>query len=327
MFHVQRLAKCREWTGLAESGYGYVRHFSHKAPPWRSVALSGAILAFLAGFSMSPYADDKECIDFYTVGESACEPAKQLERTPVQTPVLVPPAAAQSDDQKVDEFLENYGKPPREFVQFYMNPTPENAKKWVEAYGQIMQKTQNVSQMWTDAERLYGQPGHLPSAQRPAAAAATAVQPVPQLAAPASATPTAQASSLGNFGGLNGAAASRPTAGVVPQNQGLKLTYYFSQVCPFCARMTPELAVLTMNYSGKLEFTCVDVTPFSASVAPSPEYLRDKLACQWRLPQADELTREGVVQTPTLIIQQGQAAPLKLSGYMSQEQLKPYFSR
>ncbi len=291
------------------------------------ILLAGAALSVLQAFSEVSYADDKECIDFYTVGESKCEPTKPSSQPAGSAPVLVTPAAAKTDEQKVDEYLENYGKPPREFVQFYMNPTPENAKKWVEAYQGVLQKSQNLSQMWEDAERLYGQQGAAPALRRATTAAPTVTPAAPILPPPAATLPSAQASQIGNFGGLNVVPSAGQAGGVMPQDRGLKLTYYFSQVCPFCARMTPELSVLTNNYSGKLEFTCVDVTPFSGSTAPNPAYLRDKLACHWRLPEGDELQREGVTQTPTLLVQPGGKAQVKLSGYMSQEQLKPYFAR
>ena len=297
----------------------------HKAGIWLRYASQSGLVAFVLASSGFAEAAPKECINYYTVGESSCEATPQPAVAP-SAPELLAPQAEVSEEVKVDEFLANYGKPPREFVQFYMNPTADNARKWVEAYQQIMQKSQNISQMWADAERLYQQPEAKVPPRRvaPALGAAAAVQPV---AATSPSLPVTQASPMANFGALTGVQSLPKAGGILPQESPLKVTYYFSQVCPFCARMTPELSVITKNYAGKLEFTCVDVTPFSGAVAPNPAYLRDKLACQWRLPQADELQREGVAQTPTLLIQPFGKPQVKLSGYMSPAQLQPYFAR
>lgn len=327
VFHVQRMLSVGEKKIIQVRGAASLTHSSNKGLLWSRIYLAGMALAVFQGFLTVAHAQDKECINFYTIGDSKCEPTEKVAEPSSGSPKLIPPASATTEEQKVDEYLENYGKPPREFVQFYMNPTPDNAKKWVEAYQGIVQKSQDLSKMWEDAERLYTQQGAEPALRRPATVAPVVTpQPITQ-PQPAATVPSAQASSLGNFGGLNAVPLAPQTGGVMPQDQGLKLTYYFSQVCPYCARMTPELSVLTNNYSGKLEFTCVDVTPFSGATAPNPAYLRDKLACQWRLPGEGELQREGVNQTPTLLVQQGGKAQVKLSGYMSQEQLKPYFAR
>lgn len=327
VFHVQRMIdRAEEPKGRweAKEVVTYSRHKGSNRVRGMAVGVGLVVLQAFWGVS---HASDKECIDFYTVGDSKCETSEASPNTSSSSPELVRPAAAKSEEQKIDEYLENYGKPPREFVQFYMNPTPENAKKWVEAYKGVLQKSQNLSRMWEDAERLYGQQGATPALRRPATVTPVVVPAAVPPASSGATLPRAQASQLGNFGGLNAVPVGGRTEGVMPQDRGLKLTYYFSQTCPFCARMTPELSVLTNNYSGKLEFTCVDVTPFSGATAPNPAYLRDKLACHWRLPEGDELQREGVTQTPTLLIQPGGKAQVKLSGYMSQEQLKPYFAR
>jgi len=327
VFHVQRMLKDEAFPARGGRQAVLCTHLRNTDRLGARSMLVGVALAVFQAFLPVGYTEDKECINFYTVGDSKCEPAEKPVESASGSPKLIPPPSVKSEDQKVDEYLENYGKPPREFVQFYMNPTPDNAQKWVEAYQGIVQKSQNLSKMWEDAERLYNQQGSEPTLRRtPAVNPVTTPQPVAQPQS-APSVPAAQASSLGNFGGLNAVPAKGQAGGVMPQDRGLKLTYYFSQVCPYCARMTPELSVITNNYSGKLEFTCVDVTPFSGETAPNPAYLRDKLACQWRLPQEGELQREGVNQTPTLLVQQGGQAQVKLSGYMSQEQLKPYFAR
>ncbi len=327
VFHVQRVMSSMKSQYVPSNKVQTLRFLSNKRAQASCLLLLSSVLGVLPLFTANSYAQEKECIDFYAVGESKCDPAPKAQPEASGAPQLIVPAAEKTEQQKVDEYLENYGKPPREFVEFYMNPTPENAKKWVKAYQGALQKSQSLSQMWEDAERLYGQQGAAPALRRPTVTVpATTSQPGASTSSQP-ALPSAQLSQQGNFGAFNGVAPVVPANGVLPQDRGLKLTYYFSQTCPFCARMTPELSILTSKYSGKLEFTCVDVTPFSGAAAPNPAYLRDKLACQWRLPEGDELQREGVTQTPTLLVQPGGKPQVKLSGYMSQEQLQPYFTR
>lgn len=325
VFHVQRMSAMWFAQDLCRRGVVVSMHPSNRWAAMAWVVLGMGVSAGMMDNVRVVQADDTPCIDFYTIGESRCQPQKS-QVSASGAPQLLVPADEADKEKKVDEFLQNYGKPPREFVEFYMNPTPENAQKWVKAYQGILQKSQNLSRMWEDAETLYSQQGDAPAVRRSAPAANTLAPVQPAVVAPAS-PPRVQASPMGNFGGLNLVAVPSASGGVLPQDRGVKLTYYFSQTCPYCARMTPELAVLTMNYKGKLEFTCVDITPNSNGVAPSPDYLRDKLACQWRLPQQGELQQQSISMTPTLFIQRGQDAPVKLSGYMSQEQLRAYLSQ
>jgi len=314
VFHMQRIANVA--SGLAVQGR--YQGFSHLGRPQTWIL---GLYAATTLYSTPLKAQEIQCIDYYTVGQNTCATPQPSPQADASAPRLLAPQATGTDEDKVDEFLENYGKPPREFVAFYLNPTAENAQKWVAAYQQIMQKTQNLSQLWSSAEQLYQQDTSQPVVRRQDEPLAQPQQVVPVQPV----APVVRASSNLNFGGLGAGVSAGPGGVRAPVSAPLTVTYYYSQACPFCARMTPELNVITANYSGKLAFTCVDVTPVTATQRPDPAYLSGKLPCQWRLPQPGELEEQGVKQTPTLLVQREGASAVRLSGYMSQAQLQPFF--
>ncbi|MFZ2619948.1 MAG: thioredoxin family protein [Alphaproteobacteria bacterium] len=133
-----------------------------------------SLLVLLSGTAGLAYAADKytPCLDYFTVGPSGCGPVKPkkqspttapeaslpppvLEEAPTPAPSLAP--APKTLDQKVDEFLENHGKPPREFVEFNLEPTLQNALKWVHAYNKMMDRNMQLTRAWTQAEKIYDQ--------------------------------------------------------------------------------------------------------------------------------------------------------------------------
>ncbi|RYG62141.1 MAG: thioredoxin [Alphaproteobacteria bacterium] len=283
-------------------------------------------------------APDPTCVSYLTVGDSNCKPPAQPEpQRPAQRPDIES-MAGMPPKTEVDKYLDSYGKPPREFVEFYLNPTAENATKWVQTYQQMLQKGQDLSRAWSDAEELYktGQPGAAPL---PASAPARLMEPAAMAPAPSPNMPAGMPSQLpaqvapmpsmgaapGRFGAFaNTAPSAQPTTNGI-RAKGVNLTYFFSQTCPYCTRMTPELAVLSKEIANKLTFTCVDVTPVGATSRPDAGYITSKLPCQWRLPNQGEIEMEQVSQTPTLIIQREGEAPVRLSGYVPLAQLRGYF--
>lgn len=302
----------------------------------QALGVSGGF-AFLMGASAgcivlnAAAAPDPTCVSYLTVGDSDCKPQ------PLQVPQQPAPRgsvesmAAPETKSEVDKYLDNYGKPPREFVEFYLNPTAENASKWVQTYQQLLQKGQNLSSAWNDAEQLY-QAGQAPSSQ---AFPARLVEPsmVPAQVAPnvpvAVPSPVAPMSSQGvgadRFGAFaNAVQVGQPTTDGI-RSKGVSLTYFFSQTCPYCTRMTPELAVMVKQIPNKLAFTCVDVTPVGATSRPDAGYITSKLPCEWRLPNQGEIEMEQVSQTPTLVIQKEGQRPVRLSGYVPLAQLRGYF--
>ena len=116
-----------------------------------------------------------------------------------------------------------------------------------------------------------------------------------------------------------------PIAATKPQPAFLQLeddlTYYYSAVCPFCKRFTPELAaVLTQNPN--LSLTCVDLTPHEVGPHTAPP----ELPCNWRLPQDNELESGNIRQTPTLLLKGPGGSPLRISGYVDKGRLQSYLN-
>ncbi len=296
----------------------------------RGFALLAGVSAGLVALNAAA-APDPTCVSYLTVGDSNCKPQPlEVQRQPAPAASIESMAAPQPKSE-VDKYLDNYGKPPREFVEFYLNPTAENASKWVQTYQQMLQKGQDISKAWNDAEQLYGTGAAAASQAAPARLVEPAVtqQPAPRAApqvVPAQVAPvSSQGVGVDRFGAFaNRAPALQDTTNGI-RSKGVSLTYFFSQTCPYCARMTPELAVLVQQIPNKLAFTCVDVTPVGATSRPDASYITSKLPCQWRLPNQGEVEKEQVSQTPTLVIQKEGEAPVRLSGYVPLAQLRGYF--
>lgn len=272
-------------------------------------------------------APDPNCVSYLTVGDSDCraQAARQTMAPPLnQNTQSTPPAEAKSE---VDRYLDNYGKPPREFVEFYLNPTAENASRWMQTYQQMIQKGQDLSKAWTEAEQLYRGAQSSGAAPIPPAL----IEPQEPLQMPSLPPVQSQVAepapvpAAGRFGAFADALPTSPQTANGIRPKSVSLTYFFSQTCPYCTRMNLELAVLSKEKSGKLTFTCVDVTPVGPTSRPDESYITSKLPCKWRLPDAGEVEREGVQQTPTLVIQKEGELPVRLSGYVPLAQLRQYF--
>lgn len=282
------------------------------------------------------------CVDYYTVGSSPCQP---IASTPIVINMPAPQNAAQAvaapqpPKDEVAKYLENYGKPPREFVEFYLNPSPENAMKWVATYNSMVQRSQALSRSWTQADAMYEDA--VAKGLDPNTLVANKLPGVTNFNVPLSAMHT---EALAQAADARAAQTAKPTATFAPQpsevrlgafadNTGaadaagkVHLTYYFSDTCPYCAKMTPELASIFNNMNGKLTLTCVDVTPLSATHRPSPDNIAGKLPCNWRTPNEDEVETANIQQTPTMLISRGSGKPLRLSGYVPMATMMGYLT-
>ena len=96
----------------------------------------------------------------------------------------------------------------------------------------------------------------------------------------------------------------------------ISLTYYFSANCPFCKRQETELKAIVEKYTKKLVFTCVDITPLSATYKPDPANIQG-LPCTWRTANDTEITQEKIRQTPTFKIERRGQPPETLTGYQN----------
>jgi hypothetical protein len=253
------------------------------------------------------------CNDYYTVGASLCKPKAAtpvFTQAPKETSMRVAPTpAAQSD--KVKDFLDNYGKPPREFVEFYMNPTPDNAQRWVAAYKEQQARTAAVAEAWKRASAAEGQGGSARiTPQTPSPAILPAAPIAPKVFTPQSGAQIPLPSGAIRLGGYSAVTGAKTD-----------LTYYFSAVCPYCVRLKPSLASFAQTHLSKLKFTCVDLTPLSTKSGPSPQNLQG-LPCDWRTPRDGEVESLGITQTPTLFVQKGSTPPTRLVGLFPMEQLQ-----
>lgn len=246
------------------------------------------------------------CNDYYTVGSALCAPMPQIPQVSVSVaPMLLPPPATQPAKSPVDEYLESYGKPPREFVEFYLSPTVVNAQKWSAKYHDMLEKTRAISNVWMqlDDPSVTLKTGGVP----PVSVSLPLVSQAPEVSI-----------NLKERGVRNS---------ITQFSDQIQLTYYFSATCPYCAQMTPLLSKLSSEMGRKLSLTCIDVTPLSPTYAPQPENMRGKLACQWRLPFPDEVAQKQITQTPTLLIKKGDQTEVRVSGYVSADELKAKIAR
>lgn len=247
----------------------------------------------------------RPCVNYYALGPSACPaPAEPTwQRVPRGLPAA-PSGLRSGAADPVQQYLDNYGKPPREFVEFYLNPTPENASRWVEKFNEINTKTRQVSDAWGRATSNKTEQNQTDKLR------AATIQKTVENAQQKSATPENKSN--------NSIKVNYPIGNNATRSQ---LTYYFSATCPFCARMEPLVSELTRKNKSKLIFTCVDVTPFSPQSGPKPEN-RKSLPCDWRLPYANEVQEKNIRQTPTFVITRQGAESVVLTGYTEPSKLK-----
>ena len=315
------------------------------------------LIVYLLLFFAAAPSQAQQCIDYWTVGPSNCEPTPPPSPPPapaLPAPVAAPPVADPLE-QRIQEFYQTYDKPPRAFVEFTLNPTPANALKWVKEYEAILNRTNTSAEAWTTAQRWYEdyqRTGRLPAdasaalsreeqaqlqrilAASPAgpALAAPLVQsrPTPELrpsrttTPPAPPTITAGASSRGadqlNRGSRRVSAAA-PEA--LPPQRPL-INYYFSAQCQFCKRFGPELATVLEAWPDRFDVSCVDMTPGEKTAANKPEYLN----CAYRPLNPGEAQLLGVRVTPTLLIDARDGrAPDLIPGYQPQAQLQAYLQQ
>ena len=325
------------------------------------IPLFGVLLASTSHAAYEEAVESRPCLDYWSVGNSkGCEKPKDKKKKPPQptppSPTVPPVQAAPNTppsstlDVKIDKFLADHGKPPREFVAFYLDPTPEHAVQWVAKYNELLQRGQDIAVAWTQAETLYNdavKAGVSPTALNPTAYPVVPDFgiPVPGFNTPAftqlisSTIPVVQAD-------LTGSAFVQQTTGVLPppgmtEEEGLlkpqtpatvpysgkplEVSYYFSAVCPYCQKFEPDFRDVLRDMGDKVNLTCVDVTPETGGHSRTPENVNN-LPCIWRAATPDELTRLGVKQTPSLIIDKGESKPLELiSGYVEPGQLLSYF--
>ena len=333
-----------------------------------TMLLAAAVFAVPLGVPVA-YAG---CLSYWKVGMSGCDGSQKEEEgvdivatvpeTPSNTqpqPEKKPQQQAQQPtlDTRIDEFLENHGKPPREFVAFHLEPSLENAVKWIHKYNETISRSRQLAAMWTQAQQLYdnsvktGQP--IPGMEQ---LQGIELPPVQDLGVPLPANlqallnPNAQGRPGANPGNPFAQAPSNPFITIPGQTPGvpslsglqdgpigsltppsaisgeepIRISYYFSAQCPFCKKFEPGLQNLIKQLGPKVQVTCVDMTPAGQDV----QNIHGKVDCQWRPLMAGEKDAYKVEATPTLIINRGGGRPMeRIAGYVDELTLKDYFTK
>ena len=104
-----------------------------------------------------------KCISYWAVGDSGCDGAEAVSVTEdiLPEPVVLEPELPLEPpgppplEQRVQEFMDDHGKPPREFVAFHLEPTLENALKWVQKYEEMLNRNRRLAGAWNQARILY----------------------------------------------------------------------------------------------------------------------------------------------------------------------------
>jgi hypothetical protein len=269
----------------------------------------------------------------------------------------VPPAAPVSptkskEDQAIDDFEAQYGKPPREFVAFYLNPTPENAMKWAHTYQVMLDRNTQLAIAWSQAEKLYQ--SQIAQGVPASRFTSSSLPPVPDLGVPipgftdnpafypGKAPPSAPILPAGlpamggqavapQLAGLsNPAAVAAGMGGSLNKNADyhgpIDIRYYFSAECPYCQKLQPDFAAFIKEMGEKVATTCIDVTPFSGpGTGPDKSNIAGKVDCTWRTLEPGEEEQFGVKETPTIIIRRTpNSAFERIDGYVPIDQLKSY---
>ncbi len=284
------------------------------------------VVLFAMLFCALPAMAQERCLDYWQVGESGCtgqpEQAKEAA-TPSQTALTL--------DDRIDDFMDGYNKPPREFVAFHLEPTLENALAWVEKYNEMSERNVRLSKAWQQAQEIHGKAAEqgvalpvsitrLPTvpdfrSQVPAPLApSTPVYRQPRPQAPVVA-PEAADGSL-NIRRSQPVVAGR--VGAIGEEDKIEIRYYFSIQGPYDQELIPHLARAHQELKAVTRLVCVDVTPIN----PQQENIAGKLDCEWRLPIPGELDLVNIQGTPTLVINRPDNTHDRIVGLIESEELK-----
>ncbi|HAG52166.1 MAG TPA: hypothetical protein DCL21_00065 [Alphaproteobacteria bacterium] len=107
------------------------------------------------------------CLDYWLKGPSACkEDPEEKNRILIKGGKNIN-VNVQKDEARIayeedlnvqiDKFLAGYGKPPREFVAFHLDPSMENAVRWVRKFNEQHERTMKVAVAWRQADKIFKQ--------------------------------------------------------------------------------------------------------------------------------------------------------------------------
>lgn len=280
------------------------------------------------------------CIDYTSVGMSSCKQVVSEQKTVSETVSIPAPvveferpnkAVSKTLDDRIDEFLENHGKPPREFVAFSLEPTLENALIWAKKNREIIERNQKLTDAWNQAqtildareqgggpvpalpEELMPVPDFTPIIQRE-------VEGQPQKAAKPLTPQALSASNLNRTQSVVGGRIGGSVSSLGGQ-EPISISYYFSAECPYCKKFESEIKSVIKDMKDKVSVTCVDMTPSGQAA----ENVLGKIDCAWRPLQVGEMEKMGIQSTPSLIIDRHQGGSLeRVTGFVDAKSLKDY---
>lgn len=332
----------------------------------RRIFLAGCVAVAPVWAAYDDAVEDRPCLDYWAVGNTkGCQKAPPTKKpqspSPTQPSPTVPPPQPAAEtpsssvlDKKINDFIANHGKPPREFVEFYLDPTPENAMKWVAKYNELLQRSNDIAVAWTQAEKLYedavkaGTPESvlnptafppvpdfgvpLPGINMPAfTQLLSATVPVVPAAMPGLPAPAVRSGVGANIlppdVAVTGNGLLKPEVDLkAVKGKPLEVSYYFSSICPYCKKFEPGFGEVVREFGHNVRLTCVDVTPEIGGATRDPQNLEGALPCTWRAVTEEEIARLNIKQTPSLIINKGDDKALEMvSGYVEPGKLRTYF--
>jgi len=104
------------------------------------------------------------CLDYWLKGPSGCKEVKNnKKKIIINGNIKVGDVEKDAEriqyeadlNKKIDKFLASYGKPPREFVAFHLDPTLENAVKWVKKFNEDVERTTKIAVAWKQADEIF----------------------------------------------------------------------------------------------------------------------------------------------------------------------------
>jgi len=281
-------------------------------------------ITFFSALVLSSTAHAQTCLDYRTEGTSQCKAMPPLKD---QRPM----------EEQVQEYWKTYDKPPREFVEFNLNPTLENALKWAIKQRKLDKRAKEVSAAWIQAQTILDQ-------------MEKNGEPLPQLKNDLPDIPDYGVALPEGYEGLGDHLPSQKQQKIIKKNkshsffrrdagffnpasgkvenitkgpqQKINVSYYFSADCPYCKKFEPGFQSVIKEMGDMISVTCVDMSPSGQK----PENIMNKVDCLWR-PIADgEQQQMRVTSTPTLLVDRGikGKALEKVSGNMDVNKLRKF---
>jgi thioredoxin-related protein len=130
----------------------------------KKVMLKGLFVAAL--FALPVTNAQAVCLDYWLKGPSACKDTPEnkkrilIKGANININAEIDPERIKYEEdlnKKIDVFMAGYGKPPREFAAFHLDPTLENAVRWVKKFNEEHERTMKVAVAWKQADYLFRQ--------------------------------------------------------------------------------------------------------------------------------------------------------------------------